>query len=96
MKLTIDFDNRIINIEEEVKLEDLIDKLKKLFPKDEWKKFKLTTNTFQYWYNPIVEPIQPFWSYPWYQPSEINCGYATDGSGEFSINQCFGTHNLEV
>lgn len=96
MKIKIDFDNRIISIEDRVNLGELNNRLETLFPNGEWKKFSLESTVYTYYTNPIVGPIKPYWEYPWYQPSEItNIGYQTDGS-TVNINQCFGTYSVEL
>lgn len=71
MKIQIDFDNKTIKVEGTVELGQLFDKLQKLLPSEEWKTFKLETNTtIKYWNTPIVidhwpvypwRPNQPYW-----------------------------------
>lgn len=77
MKIQIDTENLIIKIEGEVALTDLFNTVKKLFPDNEWKKYKLETNTVIHnWASPIVVAPQPYQWYPWYG-SPIQCAYDT-------------------
>ena len=72
MKIQIDTDNKTIKLEDNISLNELFKKIKKLFPDNEWKEYKLETNTtIQTCYNPIKyieiekykDPIYP--PYPW-------------------------------
>jgi hypothetical protein len=81
MKLLLDTTNKIIKIEESVNLGELIEALDKLLSSEEWKTFKLETNTQIVWQSPIVIkeysrsfPYYPdIWPrpyvYPWYNPT---------------------------
>lgn len=54
MKIQIDFDNKIIKLENNVNLKDFFDKVKNILSKD-WEKFTLETNTtINNWSNPII------------------------------------------
>lgn len=68
MKIQIDTDNNILTIEDSVNLGDFIEFLNKLFPNEEWRKFKLEVKVIQNWTNPIIiEREKPSWSntQPW-------------------------------
>ncbi len=73
MKLLIDTENKVIKIEENVNLGELIEKIKKLLP-GEWKEYKLEANTQIVWANPIVIdrwPVYPYYPHWWDQPNYI-------------------------
>jgi len=68
MKIQIDTDNKVLTIEDSVNLGDFIGFLNKLFPNEEWKKFKLEVKVIQNWTNPIIiEREKPSWpnTQPW-------------------------------
>jgi len=61
------------------------DTLGKFFPKNEWKEYKLETNTVINWTNPyIISPYYPY-NYPWIT--------YTTGS-DYTIST--GTYNISV
>lgn len=111
MKLQIDFDKKIIRIQDTVKLHELIEHLDKLFPENKWKEFSLDTNTTIDWINPISIPIMPyiqpiqypsptpsFPGTPW--PSTPNTPWWTQPSiicsGERAFNNIQGTYCLSI
>jgi len=53
MKIQLDFDNKIVTIEDMVDLEMFFEKLKKIIP--EWKDWKLDTNPCIYYTNSPIE-----------------------------------------
>lgn len=70
MKLFIDTENKVIKIDETVNFGELIEKVKKLLHND-WKDYKLETNTVIQWRNPVVIqdwPLFPRYPYFWTQP----------------------------
>ena len=87
MKIQIDFDNKIIKAESyRINLYTLYEKIKQLFPDDEWKEFELETNTTIQYVNPpiVIEPYYPqkWWNDPiWmYDPKSepyytVDCRY---------------------
>ena len=90
MKITIDTDNRIISVEQDVLMKTLIENLNKLFPNLEWECFTLQTNTFiNTWYNPIiidrVKPID-YPTYPW----------ITSSGNQLNFNYDSGTYNVQI
>jgi hypothetical protein len=70
MKLQLDTENKIIRIEESVNLDEFYTMIKKLFPNDLWKKFKLETNVISNWTSPIIIKEYPVYPYP-YTPQPI-------------------------
>lgn len=54
MKIQIDTTFRTIKIEEPVNIAEFFTMVKKLFPNDMWKEFKLETNVIQNWNSPII------------------------------------------
>jgi hypothetical protein len=76
MRLQIDTENKTIKIEKSINFDELFKNLKKLFPNNEWKEYKLETNTeITYWTSPIYVQNYPIATpYPWWKPAEIICG----------------------
>jgi len=74
MKIVLDTTNKIIKIEESANLGELMITLDKILPMNEWKEFRLETNTQIIWSNPITiheyRPVYPY-PYPWYNPPTI-------------------------
>ena len=67
MKIQLDTTEKIIRLEETVEIGELLKILDRLLPNDEWKKFKLETNSIINWVNPIViEPYKYPYPYPYY------------------------------
>lgn len=69
MNIQIDTKTKTIKLQESVNLGELEDVLNKLFPNNEWKEYKLETNTvINNWKNPIIidryvpRPYYPWWS----------------------------------
>lgn len=88
MKIQLDLNARTIKIEESVNLGEFVKAMKKLFANDEWKEFKIETNTtilnwgnpividrYQVYPQPFVQPSYPFW---WQSPTCI-CGGTSAG-----------------
>lgn len=63
MKIQLDTKEKTIKIEEAINISELVNGIKKLFPNNLWKEFKIETNTTIVWNNPYV--IQPSGVYPW-------------------------------
>jgi hypothetical protein len=80
MKIQIDTNNKIIKLEESIKLDILLNELEKLLPN--WKEYTLEVNTTIYWADPVVPvyPQYPYW--PWWEP--------------VTISDNTGTYNLEL
>ena len=57
MRIQVDTKENTIRVDENINLGELIKDLNKLFPKGEWKKYTIETNSQWYWY-----------PYPTYQP----------------------------
>lgn len=68
MKLQIDTKEKSIKIEETVNLGELFEKLKMLFPNDEWQEYNIMSTVINNWSNPIIikEPYYPFVPSPIY------------------------------
>lgn len=69
MKLQLDTTNKTVKVEENVKVIDLINLLKKMLPND-WEHFTLETHTeIIGWREPIYIKTTPYiepYTYPWY------------------------------
>lgn len=67
MRIQLDTAQKIIKLEENVKLSELVEILEGLLPKGEWKNFTLETNTvIQHWNSPVV--IERYVQSPYYGP----------------------------
>lgn len=68
MKLQLDTKSKTITLEDDVEIKTLISTLKKMFPKNEWKDYKIKTNTtINNWSSPVIirENINPwYWQRP--------------------------------
>ena len=91
MKLQIDTELKTITIEEKVNLGDLLDKLKKLFPNEEYKEYSFEVKVIQNWLNPIVIKEYPpaFPLYTPYQPYNPNYPTITCNSDNKVYNISF-------
>lgn len=69
MKIQLDTERKIIDIEGKVNIGELIEVLKKLFPNDEWKEFDIATRiTLPYQPDPpsttwLERTYTPWWDY---------------------------------
>jgi len=61
MKIKLDFDNKIVTLDESVNLKEFISMIKSIIPN--WKDWKLDTNTTITWNNPITVPYVPYTPY---------------------------------
>lgn len=95
MKLQIDFDNKIIAVEDTVKLNEFFNKLQLLFPDETWADYSLKVNTEIKWYywptyretvTPNINPYNP--SYP--------IVYYSAGTGDNMKLNPTGIVNVEV
>ena len=92
MRISIDTISKTIEVEQDVKLKDLIKNLKSMFPNREWEEFSLkTTTTIQNWSYPIYYPIytepapqKQWWESPWYCQSN-NITNATPISESYNL-----------
>lgn len=102
MKLQIDFDKKIIKVEDNVNLGELVEKLQAMLP--EWKTWKLETNVTINWSNPVTIIKEEKHTWPWNQPYCTN-DLVYRGNVIYSMNKISssintstysGTHNVEV
>ena len=99
MNLQLDTTNKTVKVEENVKVIDLINLLKKMLPND-WEHFTLQTHTeITYWRDPIIikEPYYEPYKYPWYVNGSIDKQYmleATKTTAEYSLKP--GLYNVEA
>ncbi len=80
MKIQLDYDAKIITLEDNVNLSDFFDKIKKILP--DFKEWKLNTQTTINWTNPITIPHIPYYPrpynpYPWYEWADTSTGSVT-------------------
>ena len=91
MKLQIDTINKTLKLEESVNLGELAEALNKLFPNNEWKEYKMETNTIiNNWSSPIVIREYPYRTYPWWSTQPY---YST---GDFQVTANAGNGNFKV
>ena len=65
MRIQLDTNEKTIRVEESVNLDEFMKAVKKLFPNNEWKEYRLETNTIINWTYPIV--YEPYRVYPWWE-----------------------------
>ncbi len=65
MRIQLDTNQKTIKVEESVNLDEFMKAVKKLFPNNEWKEYRLETNTIINWTYPIV--YEPYKVYPWWE-----------------------------
>ena len=73
MKIQIETTEKVIRVQQEVILKDLLEELEKLLPNGLWKEYKLDQNTTIWWQDPIYiypsyQPQVPFYESPEYKP----------------------------
>lgn len=86
MKIQLNFDTKVIKVEDNVNLGELIEKLQAMLP--EWKTWKLETNVTINWTSPVVIK-EKVW--PWNQPY-----WTTEPLHPLTINCSTGIHNIEI
>ena len=98
MKIQFDTVLKTIKIEENIKLNDLIITLDKLFPQKEWIEFTLETNTIiQNWSYPIYiekKPYEYWWQAPWVNCVSNNAIEQPEYPAKYTLNN--GTFNIEI
>ena len=98
MKIELDYDNKIIRLENQTKLSIFVEKIQKILP--DWKEWTLDTNTTINWNNPVVInpspyiPVKPWWEHPyiWCDDGQTTVRYFSDTTTE----PITGTHQIEV
>jgi hypothetical protein len=89
MKIQIDTKEQTIAVEQNIKLNELIEALDRLFPKGEWKEYTLKTETIINWNSPIyIDRWEHPW-YPWWNPVYY------DGTGTVRYSG-YDNHTLTV
>jgi len=92
MNIQINTSEKTIKLSETVSLKELEDVLFKLFPNNEWREYKLETNTVIYnWSSPIIieRDNYPFYPYWYNKPSIQLCGsggISTCSAGSNTLN----------
>ena len=92
MKIQLDYNLKIITLDNTVSLQEFVDKLKEILP--DWEGWILDTNqVITNWTNPIIidrYPSAPPYipNTPWYETYKITCD--TDAAGNVT-----GTYNLQ-
>lgn len=97
MKLQLDTNSKTIKLEESINLGEFQELLEKILPNDQWKEYKLETNTTISWQSPIIiDRYNPAPYYPWWSPqpyvvtNEViyneQQGSASGNNGVFSLS----------
>ena len=88
MKIELDYDSKLIKLENKVELKKFVETIQKILP--DWEDWSLDTNTTINWTNPITInpplpyiPIRPWWE----QPLITFC----DGTDNSNINYEFNS-----
>jgi len=95
MKFQIDTNRKVIKLEEDVKLQELINTLDLMFPDNLWKNYTLETTSINFsgYHQQINLPYQnrPYYyeSYPWFNP--IVGGGGSGGGGSTIISNITAT-----
>ncbi|MDC7250725.1 MAG: hypothetical protein PQJ49_12480 [Sphaerochaetaceae bacterium] len=92
MKIQLDYDRKVISLQNNVNLKEFVEKIESIIP--DWREWTLETTTIhQNWTNPIIidTPVNP--PIPWWQQPTVM--YDTN---QISVdeNQITGTYCLEV
>lgn len=104
MRIQLDTNLKTIKLEESANLGELAEILNKLLPNNEWKNYKLETNTItNTWNNPTII-YRDRWSYndylPWYVPSTTYFNAVGSTAGNYNTENTFtvssGTYNIEL
>jgi len=101
MNLQINTSEKTIKLAETVNLNELAEVLNKLLPNNEWKEYKLETNTIiNNWSNPTIIYRDRYWpSYPWNTPIYISGstgGICVSNTATFNSSSSQGTYNLSI
>lgn len=107
MNIQIDTNNKTIKLQEAVNLGEFREILLKLFPNDEWKEYKLETNTIiNNWTNPIIverhiyKDYFPWWSnQPYYVgdlPGTLSTSFTATMGGEYTGDNNAGVYNVSI
>jgi len=100
MKIRLDTEKKTLQIENKVKIAELLKALKQILPNGEWKEFELEPKVIDNttWVNPIYIETKPY--YPWYYyntsgtttPLPDNYTFA-DGGQDNNIMLCSDSNN---
>jgi len=98
MKIQLDTNFKIIKLDESVNLGELQELLEKILPNNEWKNYKLETNTIiNNWSNPIIIDRYPYnpYPYPWWG---ITQPYIVTNEVNYNQQDTFsnGVYNLSI
>ena len=99
MKAKIDTNEKTIILEESIRVEELFDVLKKLFPHGLWKQFTLELNPSFMWNYPTwntVDYSQPHTGSPVIQQPWITCTSASSDSYEVDQDLVPGVYYLDI
>jgi hypothetical protein len=100
MKIQLDTKSKTVKLEESVNLGELQELLEKFLPDNQWKEYKLETNTvINNWSNPIIidryvpRPHYPWWSVqPYVTTNQVT--YNSKSNDAYSSNE--GVYNLSI
>lgn len=93
MKLQLDYDNKIISLDSNANLRELVDRLQQILP--DWEDWKINTS-INNWRNPIIireYPSKPWWEYQSY--SELLYNH-TPHNYQIDDTNITGVHNIEL
>ncbi len=102
MKIELDYDNKVIKLENKTELKMFIETIQKILP--DWKSWTLDTNTTIHWTNPItINPTpyipspRPWWEEPyiWYIDSPTT-GDPYTFSSTLQSEPVSGKYQIEV
>ena len=93
MKIQLDFDRKVIKVENNVNFGEFMKKIKQIFPNGEWKEFDLETNVSLNWH-PQYTYIKPL---RWVSPNEPFITYCNGITTEIeNISTTTGIVNIET
>lgn len=96
MNIQIDTVNKVLKLQESVNLGEFSEILLKLFPNNEWKEYKLETNTvINNWTSPIIIDRYVPNPYPWWG-QVIGGNYSSISDGSEYIGDFPGTFGKSV
>lgn len=103
MKIELDYDNKIINLENRTELKKFIKTIQKILP--DWEEWTLDTHTTINWSNPITipyVPVDPYPIRPWWEKPYIWYGDAPTSGSDYTFTSTLecepssGKYQIEI